>query len=208
MKVFTFRLGDWQIDQLLAPIRTKRESLMLLMQLIKIMLVNAQIPDNRIGGELRLVVSKMSRLFLFSENKYLSFRFPFSVVEEGGSIAFSSAFLSSIDSQITSQIIHVLGDRAFSESFSPWEWIEPIIPADELCPGFWPMLLDLLLSEDGYLRYEYDKERENGRLHPLRHYDIFYSSPVTFKIGVGEHRDKDKMIDLLEQTTDCHYLEA
>ena len=206
MKTLTYRLADWQIASLLTPIRTKSESVMLLMQLIKIMLVNAPIPEDRVVGELRLVVSKMSRLFIFTDGKYVSFRFPFTVIDEDEGVTFSSAYVPSIDSQVTSQVIEVLSAGAFTESFSIWDWLEPIASLDELSPGFWPMLRDLLLSEDGFLRYEHDKERENGRMHPLLHYDVFYSNPVSFKVGVEEHHIPERMVDLLEQETDCHFL--
>ncbi|OSI12532.1 hypothetical protein BWD07_05380 [Neisseria canis] len=68
------------------------------------------------------------------------------------------------------------------------------------------ILNSLLIMEDGYIRYDHDEERENGKLHPLYHYDIFYESGNTFKIGLTQKINVENLIDFVDITTDCHYI--
>lgn len=61
--------------------------------------------------------------------------------------------------------------------------------------------------EEGYIRYDYDEEHENGDLHPLNHLDIFYSSKPTFKIGLRDRYQKDYLVNLVNRETNCIYLD-
>ena len=72
--------------------------------------------------------------------------------------------------------------------------------------NFLGFLRELLLMEDGYIRYDYDEEHKNGDLHPLNHYDLFYSSHATFKIGLNAILSEDEFVDLLDIKSDCKYL--
>ena len=63
-----------------------------------------------------------------------------------------------------------------------------------------------MLFEEGYIRYDHDEINENGLLHPLFHYDIFYSSNTTFKIGLKTSINCDHFIDLLQVESNCHFL--
>ena len=63
------------------------------------------------------------------------------------------------------------------------------------------------MYEDGYIRYDYDEKHENDDVHPLNHYDIFYSSFSTFKVGLRDRLRTEDMLDFLDSNTICHYLE-
>lgn len=56
-------------------------------------------------------------------------------------------------------------------------------------------------------RYDCDVANENGAVHPLHHYDVFYSSNSTFKIGLKNELEKETLIDLLQIETNCHFFE-
>ncbi len=91
---------------------------------------------------------------------------------------------------------------------------EPICDYESVCDeNFWIFLRELLLMEDGYVRYDYDKatylifkEKGEEHKHPLNHYDLFYSSNATFKIGLEERLSEDEFIDFLNIKTDSKYL--
>ena len=70
----------------------------------------------------------------------------------------------------------------------------------------WQIINLLTYHEDGYLRYDKDLANENGRLHPLYHIDVCYSSHSTFKIGLDTALDQSSFGDLLNTKTDCYYL--
>ncbi len=87
------------------------------------------------------------------------------------------------------------------------EFVTPICDYTEECDeNFWVFLRELLLMEDGYIRYDYDEEHENGDIHPLNHYDLFYSSNATFKIGLEDKERQTNFIDLMDINTSCKYL--
>jgi hypothetical protein len=96
-----------------------------------------------------------------------------------------------------------------SGAFSSQDIYGFIGPVDEICEldgEIWPLYRDLLTSEEGYLRYDFDEEHEDADVHPLHHLDVFFSSNVTFKLGLAEGVDFEKMADMLDSATDCHYV--
>lgn len=68
------------------------------------------------------------------------------------------------------------------------------------------IMLWLLSFNDGYIRYDYDSEHENGSIHPLYHLDIFFSNYATFKIGLARRYQINDLLDLLDQEKSCKYL--
>ena len=54
---------------------------------------------------------------------------------------------------------------------------------------------------------DYDPERENGRLHPLYHVDINYSTKGTYKLGMNKKMETAEFIDMLDTKTDCRYVQ-
>ena len=78
---------------------------------------------------------------------------------------------------------------------------------DNYIHEIWTLIKYLLLFEDGYIRYDFDKDRESGRTHPLFHYDIFYSNKSTFKVGLYSQKAIEDFQDFLNIRTDCHFIE-
>ena len=207
MKTYRFNLDAHFVDQAFSPLRTKAQALVVLMKCIKLMLAGNIISDDKKSGELLLNVSKRSRLFLFSENKYFSIGFPFFVEEIDGMLHFSTKNIKSVDSKVTSDVISIISGTDKLECCSGLEFIEPVVDIEESEPNFWPFLLSLLMYEDGYVRYDHDPKHENGDLHPLNHYDFFYSSFTSCKVGLRNKLNDSEMLDLLSPDTACHYIE-
>ncbi len=208
MKEYRFELDARQVGQFFSPIRAKEDVIKLLMRSIKLMLIQQELPEELKVGNMVLVVEKCSRLFYFDKGKYFSVAFPFTAIEEDGQFRFTSKEFGSVDSKVTSDVIGLLADRAKFETECPLTFIEPILELEESGASFWSLVRSLFLMEDGYLRYDFDKERENVELHPLNHYDIFYSGYATFKLGLRDELQPESMIDMLQVNTACHYLEA
>lgn len=207
MKTYRFNLDVHFVDQIFSPMRTKSQALVVLMKCIKLMIVGNIIPDGKKAGELLLNVTKRSRLFLFSENKYFSIGFPFFVEELDGMLRFSTKNIKSVDSKITTDVISIISAADKLECCSGLEFIEAVVDIEESEPEFWPFLLSLLMYEDGYVRYDHDPKHENGDLHPLNHYDFFYSSFTNCKVGLRNKLNDNEMVDLLSPDTACHYIE-
>ncbi len=70
----------------------------------------------------------------------------------------------------------------------------------------WKLIIKLWHMEDGYIRYDYDPANEDGDIHPLYHFDINYSSAVTYKIGLNKPIKGNDFQDTLNIKTNCAYL--
>ncbi|MCH9740954.1 MAG: hypothetical protein K0U38_08970, partial [Epsilonproteobacteria bacterium] len=158
-------------------------------------------------GKIILKIDKMNRLFFFTNKKYFSIVFPFFVIKEEEDYLFSfKKNKIEIDSRLISQVISIIKCDEFKANCS-LEFAQPICDYQDECDeNFWEFLRELLLMEDGYIRYDYDAEHENGNLHPLNHYDLFYSSDATFKIGLNQELEEKDFLDLLDIKSDCKYL--
>ena len=157
-----------------------------------------------------LRVDKMRRLFFFSETKYFSISFPFFIKkdEDNQYTIYSNEIV--IDPELISHVKGIINCNKFDAHCSS-DFIEPIWDYEKEHEGegikiFWTFFKNLLLMEDGYIRYDYDEERHDGHKHPLNHYDLFYSNNCTFKIGLSDKIEENELIDLIDITTDCKYL--
>lgn len=164
--------------------------------------------DSRDYGKVIIKISKMSRIIYKLDNKMFSISFPFNIskTEEGYDI-YDGISKIKIDSLIISKIINILNDFS-SENEDIYEFLSQFDDGDnneEVLDKIWKIFKKVLFSESGYLRYDYDEEHENANIHPLNHYDIYYTNGNTFKIGLNDKIDLKKFIDLLDLETDCHF---
>lgn len=217
MKKFEFDLDNAHLDKFFPKYRIKNKAhiIELLMEATRYMLINPNITADNVVGKILLYVDKMSRLFFFTENKYFSISFPFLVheLDEEQQHKFSFQNDINIDSKLIGQVIQIIKCDEFKEKCS-FNFIAPICDYEENCDeNFWIFLRELLLMEDGYIRYDFDennykkfKEKGEEHLHPLNHYDLFYSNNTTFKIGLNYKINKDEFIDFVNVKINCKYL--
>ncbi|WP_335934639.1 hypothetical protein [Fusobacterium polymorphum] len=214
---------DRKFNELLVnnPIREKKDLLKIFFETIRYYLIydiknrtldnikkHNTVLDSKNYGKVIIKISKMSRIIYKLDNKIFSISFPFNIskTEEGYNI-YDSISEIKIDSLIISKIINILNHFS-SEIDDIYEFLTQFDDGnndEESLNKIWQIFKKALFSECGYLRYDYDEEHENGRTHPLNHYDIYYTNTNTFKVGLNDKIDLDKFIDLLDLTTDCHY---
>ena len=206
MKIYEFNISQVYINKFFKPIRNKAEVIEVLMETIRYMLLNPNVEERDNVGKIILKIDKMNRLFFFTNEKYFSIVFPFFAMKEDENHLFSFKNKIEIDSRLISQVISIIKCDEFKANCS-LEFAQPICDYQDECDeNFWEFLRELLLMEDGYIRYDYDEEHENGNLHPLNHYDLFYSSHATFKIGLNTKLSENEFMDLLDTKSACKYL--
>ena len=206
MKRYTFGIDKYQADWIFAPIRSRQDALIILLKVVKILLLNQPPAEEQTAGQIVLAVSKMSRIFFVSEAKVYSLAFPFFVTEKDGVFSFKTHSHSSIDHRVSSDLLSLLeGPKIFSSN-EVFEFAEPIDDIAQFDVQIWGLFRDLLVSEEGYIRYDYDEEHQNAHYHPINHFDVFFSNNSTFKIGLHSRTDIDAFIDLLDSNTECHYV--
>jgi len=227
MKRYEFNIHKGLIEKFFPKkrIKTKAQIIEVLMGSIQLILQNNEVSKEKIAGKIILIVDKMSRLFFISENKYYSIAFPFFIEEVDNNFTLrlqkfdyldyiedeNDTFIE-LDYQIISNILSFIKCDNFKEQCS-LDFITPIDEYEQYDKNFWIFLRELLLMEDGYIRYDYDQEnykkaKESGEihLHPLNHFDLFYTSNATFKIGLNSNLNDDDFIDFLNINTNCQYL--
>lgn len=209
MREYRFYIDESYMDRFFTPIKNKVQIIELLMNSLKYMLLNQDIKRERVQGEIVLVIDKMSRLFFIKNDKFFSIVFPFTVKYED-TFTFSFKNKMNIDGRLTSKVISLINNKEFISSCC-FEFAAPISDyQEENDDNYWDFIRELLLMEDGYLRYDYDKENydKHGQsdVHPLNHYDLFYSSNATFKVGLKKAIEPSELMDLLNTKTICQFI--
>lgn len=194
-------------NKFLEPIRHKYDLLILLTHIVEYILSrnnNSTYDENK--QFIILEKCKFSRVFIKAEHKIFSINFPFDIVTENEKIHFSffnftieygllsrlrTSFMKLKESNDIDYLDAILGDVD-----------NEILKEEEL-----PLLFHLLTMEDGYIRYDFDEERANGKLHPLYHYDIFYHQQNTFKIGSHIENSFEIFRCFLDNSQERLYLE-
>lgn len=205
MKTFNFMLDQFQLAMISSSFRKKEDVVLFWINAIKIMQTYSSPSQEDVVGELVIHVDKMSRLFLSSEGKCVSVSFPFSTHVNSGLLSFVSKACGDVDSRVSSGVISLLSKNIFL-SEDVFEFIDPILEVCDFDPRAWVLLRDLIMADDGYIRFDHDPARKNGHLHPLNHLDVFYTHASTFKVGVQDKVAVDDFIDILSNKTNCHYL--
>lgn len=219
MKQYSFNLSKVIYEKVFPHyrVKTKAHIIEILMEITRFILLQNDpefiVDNNDSKGKVVLYIDNMSRLFFFSSDKYYSIVFPFYFLKE--SDKYKIVFQSNIEvtSQLISKVISIIKCDNFKAQCS-LDFVEPICDLENDCDeNFWEFLRELLLMEDGYIRYDIDKENydkavQNGEehKHPLNHYDIFYSNNATFKVGLLNRVDNYSFIDLLDVNSECKYL--
>lgn len=154
----------------------------------------------------RLVLKrdKMSRIFYFSEKKYLSLSVPLGISLTNSNMPSFHYDGYTIDSEMWSKIIE-------RSNFDNDEWMDDDwflnypTSIDPAFRRFENLYRHLLGAEYGYVRYDYDlagyreavaKKKEHH--HPLHHCDIHLASESTFKIGLKGKISELQFIEILD----------
>lgn len=206
MKTFRFPIDAYQAEWMFAPLRSKQKVIELLIKTVKIMLAPTTVEKIDQSGSVTLAVSKMNRLIYVSQKKIFSIAFPFFVQERDGRLQFRSHSHPQIDNKATSDVLALMAIPRLFESADVLDFADPVCAACDFDTNIWNLLRDLLLYEDGYVRYDDDAINKDGHRHPQFHLDLFYSHGATFKTGLRSAISGSQLLDILDVETDCHYL--
>lgn len=157
-----------------------------------------------------IYMDKMKRIVISTENQLFSIGFPFNVDIDNVKITYLNNTIT-INNHILSVIeslINVLDERCSIEEILEKIWEEEGFEqaSDAEKYSICTLITVLLSYEVGYIRYDYDDVHENGKLHPLNHFDVNYSTNTTYKIGANKKLDIELFLKLLDITSECLYL--
>lgn len=150
------------------------------------------------------VENKMSRVFISDGVKIHSWHFPFQIHMESGKThtSYRGYPINNAVCAILAASFHKTEDPPQIADILDQFWSTAddfgMEAADrEICEM---MILHLLTFEPGYVRFDYDPDRECDN-HPLNHLDVNYKDAANFKLGLPEKYDCQKLIHLLNNTS-------
>lgn len=211
MKKVSINLDEKSSSWLTRPIRKKEDLILLLMDSMKLLLIGNNCRDEDTHLSITIIIDRMSRIFFISENKLISFNFPFQVeISEDTIIRFYNNNIGQIDNKIISQIISAVNEKSCLEHECIYEFLDALdIEQNKELENnnFWHLFRHLLTFEDGYLRYDFDNStRMDPTIHPINHIDVFYSNATTFKIGLNGKIDLLMLHEILSHDKKCYFL--
>jgi hypothetical protein len=216
MKRVKFNLADFSVHKFFPKerIKSKMQIVNILLELCRYILINPQVNSADSVAGIEIIIDKMSRVFFISQDRYYSIVFPFKIQEEDGNYVLSSLTNINIDSFLLSQTNAALNCNGFDDS-CVLGFADSLYEHANLNEELWVFIKELLIFEDGYLRYDVDvvkaKEAEDNNTplrHPANHLDLFYSNKATFKLGLNRKNVTEEFIDLLNVKTDCRFIDG
>jgi len=204
MKLIEREIFPFKENEFFYPVRDKIDYAKLIIYATRYLLLNMPTDDLDCNSKMKLCIDKMSRIFFYKEKKYFSVSFPFSVqIDENEITDISTLSGKSINSKSISSVISIIEDSKFKLNPSLTDYY---IESDTAETVGVMILEEIFQSEPAYIRYDNDPENENGKLHPLNHLDINYSSYGTYKIGLEKEIETVSFDDFLNIRTDCSFL--
>ena len=204
MKVISRKLLPFQEKEFILPIRDKIDYVRLILYSARLLLLKYDTGSVAVTCSLKVLVSKMSRLFVYKDAKFFSVSFPFNIINNGNDVEEISTYSGNkVDNQVISSAISILNNDQFKLKPSPMDfWIET--DSSEIAGLY--LLEEIFLFEPGYIRYDIDPERIKGKLHPLHHLDVNYSSYGTYKLGLNDKIVDSYFENILNISTDCSFI--
>lgn len=168
-----------------------------------------KITSNKAFVKLDLI--NIPRIYIYiSEDKYISFVFPFNIKEKDQSIYFYYLDIE-LNEKIISEIFTILEsqkDMKSSHGRTNSSVIELYLSNDyqePLSEKAYYVVERLISTEPGYLRHDHDSQNANGRVHPEYHIDINFSQDATFKYGLNCMLTSLEFEIMFDKRNDCLY---
>ncbi len=203
MKLVNRNILSFQENDFFFPIRDKIDYAKLIIYSARLLILNLP-NDIQSDCKLKLLIDKMSRIFYYKKDKFFSVSFPFTVIIDGDEISEITTYSGIVvDSKLLSSATAILLNSDFRLNPSPMNfWVESdSSEVDALC-----FLEEIFQFEPAYVRYDKDEANENGKLHPLHHLDINYSSYSTYKLGLDLEIIEANFESILNITSNCLFL--
>ena len=205
-KDYYFKIPPYQKDHFFQYIKKKSTVISILLRALKYMSSYKCCNKNETGDDyILLKISKESRIYFFSKEKYYTLSFPFSVLEADHQLSFK---LKHYNADITNEDIYFIENVVCNEmngEIDRHKDIEKMLDST-LTPLQKEFLVETLLAEEGYMRFDKDEANQNGHIHPLLHVDTFYRDYNKAKFGLFKELTPEDFVGIFDQDIYCLYL--
>lgn len=204
-------------------IKTKSHLIELLVEISSLIISNVQIVNDNYGKCIIRLENKKRIYFSINDintgvHKHFSINFPFNIEEVNSQLKIETKYNSvEIQSYHLAVLRSICSNEGFNEKYCKHgllldfsQLVESIFNDMGMKLSYYEsdinqILIELFTFEPGYIRFDYDVENENGRVHPLNHLDIFYSQHTTFKLGCSL-LNLEEFIEILEPSNECEFI--
>jgi len=157
--------------------------------------------------KVKFIKDKMNRVFIYRDGNFISTQFPFNIeFFDELDIKIYTYSGNTIDNKSISAVKSLL-NQFNSHTFVDLKHLEWDEEDDYLNEIGKEIIYELLLIEPSYIRYDHDPKNERGRIHPLHHFDINYSSNGVFKLGLSYQINEQYFEDTMDTCTDSKFIE-
>lgn len=191
--------------KVMKPIRKKKDYLILICEVASYLLSYVDVSREEKDFIHVLKDDKTTRLIFHSKDKVFSVSFPFFLYLYDGGISFKYD-----DFEVDIMMISYMKSIFLDDDFDVFDVSDISILADEYEGNVYHLkrvLTTMILFEEGYFRFDHDPDSENGRVHPLNHFDFFYSNSSTFKIGSHVMPSHKFVLEMIGYKNEKKYLE-
>lgn len=182
-------------------VRDKISAIKTVISTTKYIIIGAARKSRRQANDVEVIMhtsGRMRRVIYCINDKFISMAFPFDYKNNKfffNGVEVDNEVISIINSFIECE--HVSSACNFS--------LEALFDHDanlvENQNAFF-VFIGLLMSEDGYIRYDFDPEHDNGFRHPACHLDLNYSTPASFKLGLQNSISCSTFMDIVDNGKD------
>ena len=192
-------------DDFFFAIRCKVDVIILIMRTIKYLITDVRVTRQE-NSNIYICVDDMNRFIYESEGKVFSIRSPFNFYKNNERVYFKDGSGIEIDSVMSSKLISFFSKQGVMncDINDLDDYVSDVFYDSE---SVFPLILNLMSFEEGYLRFDNDPDNFKEGIHPLNHLDVCYSSSSTYKIGVYEEPSYDFMHDLLNLKVRSKFIE-
>lgn len=201
---------------------TKEKIWEIILEVSKLILVGNLVKPENAEGTFTINPDKrriyFSQILNSDEVKHFSFQYPFRIKkEEDVYVLRTYSQDTDIQSAHVQVILSLISKGVLSEARGKYgiqlefcslveNTLNELYLSRSLVEDLDDILLELFLFEPSYIRYDEDLKNENGRIHPLNHFDIFYSQQTTFKLGIENRYNFDAFLEFLCNEEECFYI--
>lgn len=152
---------------------------------------------------IKIVFGRCVRCFIYiSKDKYLSFYFPFRESSSLNCLKYRDHIVDSKEvAEMSRLLLQLKDDNIYSAYIDNGNNDTPFSEYT------FQIVYNLITSEAGYVRHDYDPKGERGLIHPTYHLDINYSGDSTFKVGTYSMFTKSVYEQIFDKDKDCMFID-
>ena len=199
-------LGNLKAANVAGTLKTPKDFVVLLLKVLELINTwgNCESAASVTYPYLYVDTDVQRRAYIVKGNQIVSFAFPFSIYIKDDLAGTKHIFINYrdvvLDDVIVSKAMSIANNLDLDKS-SYAAQVQGYDFSDN------KKLFELILSlEPSYLRYDYDKPSKNGVKHPMYHLDINFNKYYTYKVGLYNAMQINRVKDLVSQYKDCWYI--